>query len=98
MSYNNYLFPKIAGTDELDLAMQEIENHIAEAQKKYGDFTSTHEALGVAYEEWNELREAVHQNAIESVREESIDLAAVFIRLAVQCRATNNFKERSGAK
>lgn len=80
---------------EVDLAMEEITTHVQAAQKRYGDFSSTHEALGVAYEEWNELRDAVRENAIEAIRDEAIDLAAVFIRLAIQCRTSENLKARS---
>lgn len=70
-------------------------DHIKSAQARYGDFASTHEALGVALEEWNELQDAIKANAIESVREEAIDLAAVLIRLAIQCRSSANLKRRS---
>ena len=70
-------------------------DHIKSAQARYGNFASTHEALGVALEEWNELQEAIRSNAIESVREECIDLAAVLIRLAVQCRSSGNLRQRS---
>lgn len=73
----------------------EIKTHMKAAQSRYGDFTSTHEALGVALEEWHELIDAVQHNRIESVREESIDLAAVLIRLAEQCRSSENLKRRS---
>jgi hypothetical protein len=62
--------------------LDEIEEHIVRAQKQHGDFASTHEALGVALEEWNELCDAVHSNVPWAVRDECIDLAAVLIRLA----------------
>lgn len=62
--------------------MTEINQRIADAQTRYGDFASTHEALGVACEEWDELRDAIHKNAFESVKMECLDLAAVLIRLA----------------
>jgi NTP pyrophosphatase (non-canonical NTP hydrolase) len=73
----------------------EILDHMQESQERYGDFASIHEALGVALEEWDELRTAMHANAIESVREEAIDLAAVLIRLANQCRSSKKLRERS---
>jgi len=66
-----------------------------DAQSRYGNFASTHEALGVALEEWNELNDAIRANAIEAIREEAIDLAAVLIRLAAQCRSSETMKERS---
>lgn len=73
----------------------EIKGHIKAAEARYGDFTSTHEALGVIFEEFDELTEAIRRNRIESVREEAIDLAAVLIRLAEQCRSSEIFKRRS---
>jgi len=73
----------------------EIFARIESAQERYGDFTSTHEALGVALEEWNEVQSAVQANAIESIREEAMDLAAVLIRLADQCRNSESLKLRS---
>lgn len=66
--------------DALEI-MAEIEKRIAAADARYGDFASTHEALGVASEEWDELREAVRSNKLGSVEREALDLAAVLIRL-----------------
>ena len=60
----------------------EIEERIARAVRRYGPFASTHEALGVALEEWDELRDAIHANDMRAVRHECLDLAAVLIRLA----------------
>ncbi len=45
-------------------------------------FASTHEALGVACEEWDELRDAIRQNELGAVEHECLDLAAVLLRLA----------------
>lgn len=75
--------------------LNEVVDHMEAAQDLYGNFTSTHEALGVALEEWNELQDAIKANALESVRDEAIDLAAVLIRLADQCRRSENLKRRS---
>lgn len=75
--------------------MEEIEARAAIADARYGDFASTHEALGVALEEWNELQDAVRANSMESVREECIDLAAVLIRLARQIRSSRALTARS---
>lgn len=75
--------------------MQEIAAHIDAAQSRYGAFASTHEALGVCLEEWDELRQAVQRNALESVREECIDLAAVLIRLAGSIRTEAQLRARS---
>jgi NTP pyrophosphatase (non-canonical NTP hydrolase) len=73
----------------------ELQWRMERAEKRYGPFASTHEALGVCVEEWDELRQAVQANALESVREEALDLAAVCLRLAASCR-TPAFVERSG--
>jgi hypothetical protein len=73
----------------------EIKQHINAANSRYGAYTSTHEALGVALEEWQEMLDAIRANRIESVREEAIDLAAVLIRLAEQCRSNQDFIKRS---
>ncbi len=62
--------------------MIEIESRIQSAQASYGDFASTHEALGVASEEWDELRDAIRSNDMDAVLHECLDLAAVLIRLA----------------
>jgi len=81
--------------DENEIVFFEIQQHIESAQARYANFASAHEALGVALEEWNELQDVIRANAIESIREEAIDLAAVLIRLAVQCRTSENLKRRS---
>ena len=64
------------------MLQQEIEARIERAARRYGPFASTHEALGVAIEEWDELRDAIHANDMRAVRHECLDLAAVLIRLA----------------
>jgi len=73
----------------------EIIEHAKVSDTRFGDFTSTHEAMGVMLEEWNELQSAVQANKIESIREEAIDLAAVCYRLAMQCRSNKKLKARS---
>ena len=75
--------------------LNEMMERVDAAQHRYGDFTSTHEALGVALEEWSELQQAVHANKIKSIRLEALDLAAVLIRLAEQCRTSEQLKRRS---
>ena len=69
-----------------DDLIYELEERMSAAQARYGDFASTHEALGVAIEEWDELRQAVHANALASVEDECLDLAAVLVRLARNLR------------
>jgi NTP pyrophosphatase (non-canonical NTP hydrolase) len=65
------------------------------ANDRFGPFTSAHEALGVLTEEMRELEDAIRMNALESVRLEAMQVAAVAWRLAISlnCDAT---VERSG--
>jgi len=65
------------------------------AEDRYGPFASTHEALGVACEEWDELRAAIHANDLDAAHKEAIDLAAVMYRLAMHCAAGGDFAGRS---
>ena len=60
----------------------EVHKRIIAANERYGAFASAHEAIGVASEEWDELRDAVRANDIAAVRAEALDLAAVLIRMA----------------
>jgi NTP pyrophosphatase (non-canonical NTP hydrolase) len=69
--------------DESSEAVYEIVARIDAANKRYGPFASTHEALGVASEEWDELRDAVRSNDLVAVRGECFDLAAALIRMAL---------------
>ena len=82
-----------------DDIMHEIEERAALSAGRYGPFASTHEALGVALEEWDELRAAIHSNKLGSVEMGCIDLAAVLLRLAHHCRSMppdSRFAHRSG--
>jgi NTP pyrophosphatase (non-canonical NTP hydrolase) len=85
----------MARTDVDSDLYYEIEDRIDSAQKRYGHFASTHEALGVACEEWDELRDAIRANKIGSVEAECLDLAAVLIRLARSLRSNNDTRARS---
>jgi hypothetical protein len=78
-----------------DDLIHEIEDRAATAAARYGAFASSHEALGVALEEWDELRLAVHVNDLQSIERECIDLAAVLFRLARACHNGGAFAERS---
>ena len=67
------------------------------AERRYGPFTSTHEALGVMAEEWDELRTAVHSNSLDVMAKEAEDVAAAALRFAAACRAPSEaFARRSG--
>lgn len=54
-----------------------------QAQDTYGNIASTHEALGVASEEWDELRAAIHANDAVAIRDEAMDMCSVLLRLAI---------------
>lgn len=74
----------------------ELVTRMNAANLRYGPIASTHEALGVACEEWDELREAVRSNKLGAVEMEALDLAAVCLRLAMACRERSAaFVERS---
>jgi hypothetical protein len=76
---------------ELDAVLAKAESALG----RYGNFASTHEALGVMVEEWDELRRAVHANNLVEVRNECIDLAAVCLRLAEACSTDKKLIDRS---
>ncbi len=61
---------------------QTIVDEIEKANGLYGPFSSTHEGLGVLMEEFDELRAAVRENNLESVRLEAMQIAAVATRIA----------------
>lgn len=76
--------------------INEISARMKLAELRYGPFASTHEAMGVALEEWDELREAIRSNDIEAIEYEALDLASVLVRMATACRENEGFKNRSG--
>jgi NTP pyrophosphatase (non-canonical NTP hydrolase) len=61
--------------------LQGVIERMKRADERYGPFTSTHEALGVFSEEWDELREAIRSNDLPQINHEALDLAAALIRL-----------------
>jgi hypothetical protein len=78
-----------------DSVLELLHARIASAQRRYGPFSSTHEALGVACEEWDELRSAIHANNLPRVESECLDLASVLIRLALSLRSSESARLRS---
>ena len=78
-----------------DDLIYEVEARIAKAHQRYGEFASTHEALGVALEEWDELRDAIKANDPTNIEHECLDLAAVLIRLARDMRNSPQTRNRS---
>ena len=80
-----------------DACLMAIEERISSAHERYGPFASTHEAMGVALEEWIEFVDAVRSNKLGSVEWECLDLAAVLLRLARTIRENDKpFAKRSG--
>ncbi len=65
-------------------AIDAIRDRARVAAATYGPIASTQEAMGVALEEWDEFREAIHSNNIAHARSEALDLAAVLLRFATQ--------------
>lgn len=59
-------------------------NKLRQMLHDVGPFASTQEAMGVALEEWDELRLAIHSNDPEAIQRECLDLAAPLLRLAEQ--------------
>jgi hypothetical protein len=77
---------------------QALGDRIRIANATYGPPASTHEAMGVALEEWSELQAAVHLNAINAIREEALDLAAILIRMYDELRPSSEMAKRSGCE
>lgn len=80
----------------IDRAMyRELDRRMERAEKRYGVFASSHEALGVACEEWDELRAAIKSNDLHAIAAECLDLAAVLIRLAEDIQQQESTQLRS---
>jgi len=84
-----------------DASAQRVLAEVETAEARYGGFNSTHEALGVIIEEFDELRAAIHANALASISHESCQVAAVALRLHDICEramagTADGFKARSG--
>lgn len=80
---------------DLSQSFIRIQNLVHSANKRYGPLASTHEGLGVALEEWDELKEAVRENDHEKIRNECLDLAAVLVRIAEDISHNKQTKNRS---
>jgi NTP pyrophosphatase (non-canonical NTP hydrolase) len=64
------------------------------ADARYGPYTSSHEALGVITEEYQELVDAVRANDLGAIRREALQLGAAALRCAECCQGAG-FRERS---
>lgn len=62
-----------------------IESRITYARRRYGPYASSHEALGVITEEYQELVQAIRSNNIQDIAKEAQDLAACATKLARDC-------------
>jgi len=77
--------------------LQAIDAEVSRAEDIHGQFNSTHEALGVLLEEFDELKEAIHANNRTRIWREDVQVAAVAYRLALQCtNGEEAFGRRSG--
>jgi len=58
-------------------------------QKGAGTFSSSHEILGIITEEYNELINAVHENNLDDVKKELLDIAvgSLFGYMCVEAKA-----------
>ena len=65
----------------LDFYLTEITAELDRALAKHGNFNSTHEALGVILEEFEELKEAIKNGDEENGIEEAVQLAAMCVKL-----------------
>lgn len=79
----------------MDDIIKAIEARIWNAQERYGNFASTHEALGVMMEEWDELRDEIRANNFSAIVHECCDLAAVLIRIARDISTNEGTQKRS---
>lgn len=72
-----------------------LKHRMTNADRRYGSFTSSHEFLGVALEEFAEMTDAVRANDLVKSRDEAIDLAAACLRFADQSVTEKSLRERS---
>ena len=75
---------------------QSIMQSMVRDDKIFGDFASTHEALGVAVEEWREFKDAIRSNDQFEVQQECLDLVVVLLRLYEQLDSSESLRKRSG--
>jgi NTP pyrophosphatase (non-canonical NTP hydrolase) len=87
---------------QFDRAVAAILTEAEQTAARWNGFNSTHEALGVLIEEFDELRAAIHANSMQATAREAMQVSAVALRLYELCtRAVGgeapHFKARSGA-
>ncbi len=78
-----------------DPVLLNVLGEAARADAKFGPPASCAEAVGVLWEEFLELTEAVRSRSLPDVEREAVQIAAVALRLARQCREPSAaFRER----
>ena len=85
-----------------DAAIDNVRREAETSAARYNGFNSTHEALGVLLEEFDELKAAIHANSIQAAAREACQVSAVALRLHDLCERAmageaDGFKARSGA-
>jgi NTP pyrophosphatase (non-canonical NTP hydrolase) len=87
---------------EFEVAIDSVRQEAEASAARYNGFNSTHEALGVLLEEFDELRAAIHANDMASISREAMQVSAVALRLHDICERAlageaDTFAKRSGA-
>lgn len=91
----------VAPVSWLEHVTEAVRSEVLTADEKYGPPASAHESYGVLAEEVVELLEAIRGNNPVDIHREAVQVAAVAIRLAVECAAAHEldgataFGERS---
>jgi hypothetical protein len=81
----------------MEPVLRAIHAEASHARSIYGPPASTQEALGVLLEEFDELKDAIRTNDIDSIYLEAVQVASVAYRLAWECmNGGDRFLERSG--
>ena len=78
--------PKWEMNDQvIESGMVGLMNIVRKRIDRYGrePYASTHEGLGLAIEEMDELRTEIHDNNMEGIQKEALDLAVVCVWLAM---------------
>jgi NTP pyrophosphatase (non-canonical NTP hydrolase) len=69
--------------DKIDAVLVRVKEELISATEKFGQFNSVHEGLGVITEEYAELIDAIRSNNHDEIMNESIQVAAMAVRMVV---------------
>ena len=83
-------------TDAEQRVVEWVDEERAAALDRHGPFSSSHEAYGVLAEEVSELLAAIHANKWGAIQSESVQVAAVALRLACEIEDNAECRARSG--